>query len=123
LLALLNAFDINTLILLDMEISQKICKLVPYTSGSDNKEAYYIGSTDSDEDGATNGTKRKDDGPHQYQTLFFNFTHRDRTKWDKIHVQKMIYHKPSQIMFIFSNFANGNDFIDSMKKIYQFVPA
>jgi hypothetical protein len=86
LLALLNAFDINTLVLLDMEISQKICKLVPYTNRSDNKEAYYIAESDDEgKDTENSGSKRKD-GAQTYQTLFYNFTHRDRINWNKIHV-------------------------------------
>jgi hypothetical protein len=36
LLALFNAFGINTLMLLDMEISQKVCKIVPYTNAAAN---------------------------------------------------------------------------------------
>lgn len=93
---------------------------MPYTSGTDNREAYSMGSTESEDD---IGSKSKSDGgPHQYQTLFYNLTHRDHINWNKIHVQKMIYHKNSQIMFVFANELMGKEFFQSMRKIYQFNP-
>jgi len=85
LLALLHAFDINTLILLDMEVSQKICKLVPYTNANDNKEAYTSRESVSDNDRTNSHEKPKSEGG-QYQTLFYNFTERDTISWNRIHV-------------------------------------
>lgn len=141
LLALLNAFDINTLMLLDMEISQKICKLVPYTAAEDNREDYTSSSDSSDE-----SSNEKDDGlrsrgtfskrkpayrsmgfmrkhhPKRHQSLFYNFAHRDQFKWKKFHTIKMIYHKPSRIMFVFCNKKNGDDIVKLMRKTYLFQP-
>lgn len=50
LLALFNAFGINTLMLLDMEISQKVCKIVPYTNAEANNEYYTSSEDDSAEE-------------------------------------------------------------------------
>ena len=90
-MALFNAFGINTLMLLDMEISQKICKIVPYTSAASNNE-YYTSSEDNsddsdDSDGATaHGSRRKRCKNHKTESLFYNLTHRDKFNWSKIHV-------------------------------------
>lgn len=87
LLALFNAFGINTLMLLDMEISQKVCKIVPYTSAAANNQ--YFTSSDSDsqnDDDETVHTKPSRNGKHKIESLFYNLTHRDKTSWSKVHV-------------------------------------
>ena len=95
--------------LLDMEVSQKISKLVPYTALSDNKVNYTQGSiaSDSDSEEATTlkNDESRDSSTHNqpYQSLFFNFNYRDKINWSHIHVVKMIYHRPSRIIFIFSD--------------------
>ena len=47
--ALINAFGINSLMLLDMEISQKVSKVVPYTNAHENRE-YYTSESEDDSD-------------------------------------------------------------------------
>ena len=88
-----------------MEISQKICKVVPYTTATDNKE-YFTHDSDSSEDSISvesesHRTNLESGNEHTYATLFYNLARRDETIWDKIHVSKLIHHKPSGIMFMF----------------------
>lgn len=56
--ALVNAFGINSLLLLEMEISQKINKVVPYTDSYDNR-AQYTSDSGSELDSASADTKYK----------------------------------------------------------------
>ena len=118
LLALFNSFGINTLMLLDMEISQKICKIVPYTSAECNDQFYTSDDERSVSDNKEHTRKRNT----KTQSLFFNLTHRDPSLWNKIHVNKMIYHKPLGIMFIFCNNKKSQDIMKFLKKIYKVVP-
>lgn len=113
---------------------------MPYTSAQDNKE-YYTSSDDSSDDseGSEEAQIRMKQGKRtaflrQSQTrirppkmkkmkqvsLFYNFSHRDQCNWKKFHTIKMIYHKPSAIMFVFSNMTDGENLIKLMKKTYSF---
>jgi len=114
--------------LLDMELSQKISKLVPYTALSDNKVNYAQDAFASDSEEATTLKKdeSRDASTHNqpYQSLFFNFNYRDKFNWNRMHVIKMIYHRPSHIIFIFSSDVKGADKLAKMmKKTYKFAPA
>jgi hypothetical protein len=117
LLALLNAFDINTLMLLDMEISQKICKIVPYHTATDNKKIYSEIETDPEGDDDELQSQGLPKGK-KFESLFYNLAARDKHIWRKINVMKLIYHKPSKVMFIFSNQEQGKDILKLLKKIY-----
>jgi hypothetical protein len=110
--------------LLDMEISQKICKIVPYTNANANNEYYTSSEDDSQEEfnDTIRGARRRRKSKHKTESLFYNLTHRDKFVWSKIHVQKLIYHKPSAIMFIFCNYRKGHEILNLLKKIYKFAP-
>lgn len=83
LFALFIAFDINALMLLDMEVSQKICKVVPYTNASVNKHFYDIESDSSISRSSLNDSfqpseHKESSQKHAYQSLFYNLTSRDK---------------------------------------------